>query len=125
MELFSCNTHPCQGVKFCVWGQYGIWSQCSTTCGGGEATRTRTQELVDSTLLTHQTMGLSEISGYVDSHGVWHDVGEPLSWYPFAIGVFAFLGIVFSVFALLLAMRKFWGYSRTDDAYADEPLLIG
>ena len=25
----------------CVWGEYGEWSTCSATCGGGTKTRTR------------------------------------------------------------------------------------
>ena len=25
----------------CVWGEYGEWSTCSATCGGGSRTRTR------------------------------------------------------------------------------------
>ena len=25
----------------CIWGEYGEWSTCSATCGGGTKTRTR------------------------------------------------------------------------------------
>ena len=25
----------------CIWGEYGEWSTCSSTCGGGTKTRTR------------------------------------------------------------------------------------
>ena len=31
-----------EGVD-CVWGEYGEWSTCSTTCGGGTRTRTRSE----------------------------------------------------------------------------------
>ena len=27
----------------CVWGEYGEWSNCSATCGGGSTTRKRTE----------------------------------------------------------------------------------
>ena len=28
-------------VVDCVWGEYGEWSTCTATCGGGTRTRTR------------------------------------------------------------------------------------
>jgi hypothetical protein len=31
-------------VVDCAWGAYGEWSSCSATCGGGERTRTRTED---------------------------------------------------------------------------------
>ena len=27
----------------CKWGDYGTWTSCSKTCGGGEKTRSRTK----------------------------------------------------------------------------------
>ena len=33
----------------CVWGEYGEWSTCSATCGGGTKTRTRREASPAST----------------------------------------------------------------------------
>jgi len=38
-ETQACNTQGC--AQDCVMGEYGPWSTCSATCGGGKQTRNR------------------------------------------------------------------------------------
>ena len=37
-EKTKLATHPCP----CVWNEWGEWSDCTVTCGGGTKTKTRT-----------------------------------------------------------------------------------
>ena len=38
-EMDTCNKDPCP--VDCVWGEYGEWTTCTKSCGGGEKTRSR------------------------------------------------------------------------------------
>merc|ERR1712111_28752 len=38
MGDFRLDTHPCP----CVWGEWGEWPSCSTTCAAGTTVRQRT-----------------------------------------------------------------------------------
>eukprot|EP00397_Hematodinium_sp_SG-2012_P002720 GEMP01002728.1.p1 GENE.GEMP01002728.1~~GEMP01002728.1.p1 ORF type:complete len:1021 (+),score=174.28 GEMP01002728.1:156-3218(+) len=40
-EVRECTNEPCQGKLDCAWNEWGNWSACSETCGGGEYSRSR------------------------------------------------------------------------------------
>merc|ERR1719424_882156 len=40
-EMRKCMPKPCNGTKHCHYNQWTPWTQCTTTCGGGEQTRER------------------------------------------------------------------------------------
>eukprot|EP00397_Hematodinium_sp_SG-2012_P003707 GEMP01003715.1.p1 GENE.GEMP01003715.1~~GEMP01003715.1.p1 ORF type:complete len:1022 (+),score=243.68 GEMP01003715.1:188-3253(+) len=41
-EVRPCpDGQPCHQEKNCLWGQWGNWSACSQSCGGGERSRSR------------------------------------------------------------------------------------
>jgi len=40
-ESQGCDNEPCEAQIDCVWGNFGDWSACSRSCGGGEKTRGR------------------------------------------------------------------------------------
>jgi len=47
MESDSCNPIACPAID-CVWGIWSEWGSCSTTCGDGTKTRTRTKLVVEN-----------------------------------------------------------------------------
>lgn len=47
-ELEDCNTAACVAPKDCVYSYWGSWSECSSTCAGGQTKRKRVIESVAS-----------------------------------------------------------------------------
>lgn len=44
-EYAPCNESPCGSVEYCAWSQWSDFSECSTTCGTGIMSRTRSLEI--------------------------------------------------------------------------------
>lgn len=44
-ETRGCNTEPCVHETDCRWQEWGEWSTCSSTCGGGQRSRGRSIEI--------------------------------------------------------------------------------
>jgi len=40
-EVASCNEKPCNEQKYCAWGAWATWGECSNTCGSGVVRRER------------------------------------------------------------------------------------
>ncbi|CAD7936457.1 unnamed protein product [Amoebophrya sp. A120] len=48
VEVEPCNMQVCGEVQYCGWGEWSGFSECSTTCGPGQMTRTRKLGLTTS-----------------------------------------------------------------------------
>lgn len=43
-ETQACNDFVCNEPVDCVYGSWGYWGECSASCDGGQAERTREVE---------------------------------------------------------------------------------
>lgn len=81
-EIGKCNVEPCSKPRYCSWGLWSDWGECSVTCDGGEQRRHRSlvkvmsnstntaplqmlsQQLHLPFTSTRLAVGLSHVSGF-------------------------------------------------------------
>mmetsp|Transcript_43512 Transcript_43512/g.100126 ORF Transcript_43512/g.100126 Transcript_43512/m.100126 type:complete len:1548 (-) Transcript_43512:136-4779(-) len=79
-ETQGCNTQSCTESEDCQLSEWGAWSQCTRTCGGGQSNRTRTILRAKTgihgaacTGFMEQTQGCNEDPCQEDVDCVWGD----------------------------------------------------
>jgi len=96
-EIAACNEEPCNEQKYCAWGNWADWGECSNTCGAGLARRERYLDL--STTPPEVRADILTVNSFAETH---HLV-ESADMY---VGSFVAGALLSSLVAFVLSRRR-------------------
>jgi hypothetical protein len=97
-ETQACNTQQCGRMEYCVWNEWGSWSNCTATCGTGQQWRKRRLNLVSKPPKNDDTVLATQILDQVFGN-VFRDMGTGSLLFTF------FAGVVTALLALSISYR--------------------